>query len=219
VLDKSNNSVVIIDYGVGNLLSVIRGVEVCGARPIVTNCPDKISNAERLILPGVGAFSDGMKGLSNKGLVEPINDYLKRERPFLGICLGMQMILDESHEFGIHKGLGLIPGKVLSISNKTSDVQNCKIPHIGWNSIRPNKKIRNWQNTILKNTEEGGFVYFVHSYFALPDNEENILATCNYAGIDMCAVINNNNIYGCQFHPEKSGAVGISILNTFCNEL
>jgi len=219
MLDRSKNNVVIIDYGVGNLLSVMRGVEICGATPVVTNCPEKILNAERLILPGVGAFSDGMKGLSEINLIEPIKDYVLKGRPFLGICLGMQMILDESHEFGINKGLGLIPGKVLSIPSKSSDGQDFKIPHVGWNSIRPGKKSNDWKNTILQNTSSEDSVYFVHSFFALPENEEYILASCTYAGKDFCAVINNENIYGCQFHPEKSGTVGINILDMFCNEL
>ena len=219
MLDKSKNNVVIIDYGVGNLLSVMRGVEICGAIPVVTNCPDKISNADRLILPGVGAFSEGMKGLSDKNLIEPIKDYVLKGRPFLGICLGMQMILDESHEFGINKGLGLIPGKVLSIPSKSSEGQHFKIPHVGWNSIRPGKKSKDWQGTILQNTSKEDAVYFVHSFFALPENEENALASCTYAGKDFCAVIGNENIYGCQFHPEKSGTVGIGILDVFCNDL
>jgi imidazole glycerol-phosphate synthase subunit HisH len=219
MLDKSKNDVVIIDYGVGNLLSVMRGVEICGANPVLTNCPDKISNAERLILPGVGAFSDGMRGLSDKNLIEPIKDYCLKGRPFLGICLGMQMILDESHEFGVNKGLSLIPGKVLGIPRKSYDGRDFKIPHIGWSSIRPDKNSKAWQNTILHNTTKEDSVYFVHSFFALPENEENTLASCNYAGKDFCAVINKDNIYGCQFHPEKSGMVGIGILDIFCNEL
>jgi len=217
--DKSQKNVVIIDYGVGNLLSVMRSVEVCGANPILTNCPDKISNAERLILPGVGAFSDGMKGLLEKNLIAPIKDYVQKGRPFLGICLGMQMILDESHEFGVTKGLGLIPGKVLSIPNKSPDGINFKIPHIGWSSIRPYMESKDWKNTILHNTVKEDSVYFVHSFFAVPNKNEHTLASCNYAGRDLCAVINNENIYGCQFHPEKSGEVGIDILNSFCHEL
>ena len=141
MLDKFKNNVVIIDYGVGNLLSVMRGVEICGATPVVTNCPEKILNAERLILPGVGAFSDGMKGLSEINLIEPIKDYVLKGRPFLGICLGMQMILDESHEFGINKGLGLIPGKVLSIPSKSSDGQDFKIPMLVGTVLDQVKKV------------------------------------------------------------------------------
>jgi imidazole glycerol-phosphate synthase subunit HisH len=217
--DKSKNNVVIIDYGVGNLLSVMRGVEVCGVNSVVTNCPDEILNADRLILPGVGAFSDGMRGLSDKKLIEPIKEFVKKGRPFLGICLGMQMILDESHEFGINKGLGLIPGKVLSIPGKSVEGEKFKIPHIGWTSIRPGNNSKDWQNTILQNTKKEDSVYFVHSFYVLPKHEENTLASCNYAGKDLCAVINNENIYGCQFHPEKSGTVGIGILDFFCNEL
>ena len=219
MLDRSKNNVVIIDYGVGNLLSVRRGVEICGGIPTVTSCPDQISNAERLILPGVGSFSDGMRSLSDQKLIEPIKDYVLKGRPFLGICLGMQMILDESHEFGLNKGLGLIPGKVLSIPSMSSCGQKFKIPHMGWNSIRPGKKSKNWHNTILQNTSKEDSVYFVHSFFALPENEEYNLASCSYAGKDFCAVINNENIYGCQFHPEKSGPVGLHILDVFCNEL
>lgn len=217
--DRYKKNIVIIDYGVGNLLSVTRAVDFCGASPILTSCSDKISNAERLILPGVGAFSDGMKGLSDKNLIEPIKDYVKKGRPFMGICLGMQMILDESHEFGINKGLGLISGHVSSIPKNSLNENKYKIPHMGWNSLEPGTERKSWQNTILQNTKKGENVYFVHSFYAIPEKKEHILATCSYAGKDLCAVINNENIYGCQFHPEKSGTVGISILDTFCNEL
>lgn len=217
--DNFQNNVVVIDYGVGNLLSVLRGIEVCGASPILTSCPDKIINAKKLILPGVGAFANGMKGLAEKNLIEPIKEYVSMNKPFLGICLGMQMILDESHEFGVTKGLGLIPGKVLSIKSISSSNKNLKIPHIGWSSLRPGKKSQTWKNTILGNAQNEDSVYFVHSFFAVPENEENTLAVCSYAENDLCAVINHKNIYGCQFHPEKSGEVGIGILNYFCNEL
>ena len=215
MLDRPKNHVVIVDYGVGNLLSVMRAVEVCGAIPIVTSCPNKISNAERLILPGVGAFADGMKGLTDKSLIEPLKDYVLKERPFLGICLGMQMILDESHEFGINKGIGLIPGRLLSIPSKSRCGQEFKIPHIGWNSIRPGSKRKNWNNTILQKTSVEDTVYFVHSFFVLPENEEHNLASCTYAGKDFCAVINYKNIYGCQFHPERSSALGSKIIQNF----
>mgnify|MGYP006083397951 CR=1 FL=1 len=217
--DKCKKNIVIIDYGIGNLLSVTRAVEFCGANPILTDCPNKITNADRLILPGVGAFSDGMKGLADKNLIGPINDFVRKGNPFMGICLGMQMMLDESDEFGINKGLGLISGKVTSIPKNSLNDNKYKIPHTGWNSLESGAKCKNWQNTILQNTKKGECVYFVHSFYAIPKKEEHVLATCSYAGKDLCAVVNNENIYGCQFHPEKSGAFGISILGTFCNEL
>jgi len=215
---SKKNDVFIIDYGVGNLLSVMRGIEVCGANPILTNSPDEILDADRLILPGVGAFSDGMKGLKERNFIEPIYEYIKKQRPFMGICLGMQMILSESHEFGIHKGLDLIPGKVIPIPKKSSDGTFYKIPHIGWSAIRPVGE-NNWKETILNNVCLEESVYFVHSFYTQPENDKNILATCNYGGLDLCAVIKHENIYGCQFHPEKSGTVGLSILDYFCNHL
>ncbi|MEI7818485.1 MAG: imidazole glycerol phosphate synthase subunit HisH [Desulfuromonadales bacterium] len=209
-------TVTIIDYGIGNLLSVARAFEHCGANIVLTDDPVKITGADYLVLPGVGAFADGMSGLTECRLVEPIKIFAAKERPFLGICLGMQLMLDESDEFGANEGLGLIPGKVVAIPTVGSDGLPHKIPHIGWNEItRPEST--SWQNTILQETPEGTPFYFVHSFTAVPSQQEHRLADCSYNGTMISAAVKNGNLYGCQFHPEKSGIAGLNIVSRFLN--
>lgn len=208
------STVTIIDYGIGNLLSVARAFEHCGASVLMTNDPMKITNADYLVLPGVGAFADGMLGLTELGLVEPIKTFAARDRPFLGICLGMQLMLDESEEFGANEGLGLIPGKVVAIPAVGSNGAPHKIPHIGWNEICAPAGI-SWEESILKNTPENSSFYFVHSFTAVPALPEHRLADCYYNGQVIAAAIRKDNLYGCQFHPEKSGEIGHTIINTF----
>lgn len=207
-------TVTIIDYGIGNLLSVARAFEHCGASVMLTDDPMKITNADYLVLPGVGAFADGMVGLNERSLVEPIKAFASKERPFLGICLGMQLMLDESEEFGANVGLGLIPGKVVAIPAVGNDGAPHKIPHIGWNEICAPASI-SWDESILSNTLEKSSFYFVHSYTVVPDQYEHRLADCYYNGQLIAATIKFRNMYGCQFHPEKSGKAGLSILNDF----
>lgn len=207
-------TVTIIDYGIGNLLSVARAFEHCGASVLLTDDPVKITGADYLVLPGVGAFADGIAGLSESGLVEPIKSFTAKERPFLGICLGMQLMLDESKEFGVNEGLGLIPGKVVAIPPVGNDGLPHKIPHIGWNDIYAPSGIL-WEGSILENTQENSSFYFVHSFTAQPALHEHRLADCYYDGQVIAAAIRKNNLYGCQFHPEKSGLAGLSILKTF----
>lgn len=209
-------AVTVIDYGVGNLLSVSRAIEKCGAEPVLTASPDAILSAERLILPGVGAFSDGMLALSRQGLVVPIRRYCADNRPFLGICLGMQMMMDSSSEFGHHEGLGLIPGAVEAIP-KTSGKVVRKIPHIGWNVLRPGPSNVPWKSTVLAGLSPGeDSAYFVHSYAVKTSRPECCIAECIYDGHHFAAVTRSGNLYGCQFHPEKSGQTGLSIIRNFC---
>lgn len=208
------SSVTIIDYGIGNLLSVKRACEYCGADVNITDCPDVIEKAERLILPGVGAFADGMEGLKDRGLIESIKKYTNKNKPFMGICLGMQMMLEIGEEFGLYEGLGLIQGKVSIIPNEGVDGSINKIPHIGWNFLIGNEEV-DWEGTILQDVEPFESVYFVHSYSAMPEKSENRLADCNYNGRIISAVIKSGNLYGCQFHPEKSGPVGLKIIKNF----
>lgn len=207
-------TVTIIDYGIGNLLSVARAFEHCGANIVLTDDPAKIIGADYLVLPGVGAFADGMSGLTERGLVEPIKDFAAKERPFLGICLGMQLMLDESEEFGANEGLGLMPGKVVAIPAVGSDGAPHKIPHIGWNEICEPVGI-SWQGTLLDTSTEDSSFYFVHSFTAVPARHEYRLADCYYNGQLIAAAIRKGNLYGCQFHPEKSGMKGLTILHTF----
>lgn len=207
-------TVTVVDYGIGNLLSVARAFEHCGASVVLTADAAKIADADYLILPGVGAFADGMAGLNERGLVDPIKEFVAKERPFLGICLGMQMMLDESEEFGANGGLGLIPGKVVAIPAVGSDGAAHKIPHIGWNEICAPESI-SWEGTILKDTIPLSSFYFVHSFAAVPTQHDHRLADCYYNGQLIAAAIRTNNIYGCQFHPEKSSSDGLHIIKSF----
>lgn len=208
--------VVVIDYGVGNLLSVQRGLEHCGARVVLTSNPEKILSAKRVVLPGVGAFANAMIALNNLGLVEVIRELSRLETPLLGICLGMQLLLDESYEFGLTKGLGLIPGRVIPVPDITVSGEAQKIPHIGWNSLQHSNKDADWRNTLLKDINQGDAVYFVHSFMADTQSSSHRIADCLYGGHQISAMIGKDNIVGCQFHPEKSGEVGLKILRRFC---
>lgn len=205
--------ITVIDYGIGNILSVVRALTHCGAEVLLTNSPYDIRNSRALILPGVGAFEDGMRGLRERKILEPIKEYATTGYPFMGICLGMQMMLDVSDEFGMHKGLGLIPGRVVKIENTTIEGNNQKIPHIGWNKLELSGA--DWNNTILSGVETQSEVYFVHSYTAIPQNNEHRLADTYYGGRQISAVIKKDNLYGCQFHPEKSGTIGLKIIANF----
>lgn len=196
--------IAIIDYGVGNLFSLTSSFKAIGEEVIITSDVEIIKQADKLILPGVGAFGDASKKLFDSGLDKVILEEVKNKKPLLGVCLGMQMLFNESHEFGIHKGLGLINGKVVYI-DLPSDY---KIPHIGWNALHFKK-----QSPILKYIEENDFVYFVHSYHAV-DCEESLVATTDY-GREITAIVQSGNVFGCQFHPEKSGDVGLKILKAF----
>ena len=207
--------IAVIDYGIGNLLSVSRGLEHCGAEVTLTSDPDLILSAQRVVLPGVGAFTDGMAELQRRGLDAVVLKVANAGTPLLGICLGMQMLFDESEEFGITKGLGLIPGKVIPGPSMTTEGQAQKIPHIGWNSLLLPERLDNWDGTLLQAVKPGDAVYFVHSYMASTAEPEHCIATCNYGGTFISATINRENIFGCQFHPEKSGEVGLNVLRRF----
>ena len=207
-------SVSIIDYGSGNLFSVQRALEYCGATVRVAHTADDILAADRLILPGVGAFSDGMQGLRERGLVEALRQYAASGRPLLGICLGMQMLASVSDEFGEHTGLDLIPGRVVPIPDKSIDGPRIKIPHIGWSALTPTP-MADWAKTPLEDTTPGTAVYLVHSYHVVPYDLTHLLAGCEYGGHRITAAIRSGNIFGFQFHPEKSGPEGLRMLAAF----
>jgi glutamine amidotransferase len=209
------SDVVVIDYGVGNLLSVRRGLEHCGAQVTVTADPEVILGTAHVVLPGVGAFADGMAELRKPGLDQVVRQVAASGKPLLGICLGMQMLLDESTEFGITKGLGLIPGKVIAVPRNGADGKPHKIPHIGWNALLPSPGCENWNCGLLQDIDSGDAVYFVHSFMASPLDPAHRVADCLYDGIRVAAVIARDNVMGCQFHPEKSGEVGLNILRRF----
>ncbi len=207
--------VTIVDYGVGNLYSVRRALEFCGCNNIVISAlPEDIRASGRLILPGVGAFEDGMRGLRERGLVDPIVQYALTGRPLLGICLGMQMLATVSDEFGAHTGLNLIPGKVLRIPSVATDGTPIKVPSIGWTSIRADNPLTR-QGSCLESHPDDGAVYLVHSYHVLPDDPARLLADYDFGGHRITAAIRNGNITGLQFHPEKSGKVGLDVLRKF----
>jgi len=206
--------VVIIDYGVGNLLSVQRAVEECGVEAVTSSEPDIIAQADRVILPGVGAFANGMNALESLGLVEVIVAIAANGTPLLGICLGMQLLLDESEVHGATKGLGIIPGRVVPVPNVSTDGFPLKIPHIGWNALVTPEGVT-WSDSILQNTTPGDSVYFVHSFMVEPEDPAARIADCVYGGNRISAVIGVKNIIGCQFHPEKSQSIGLQILANF----
>ena len=201
--------IAVIDYGVGNLFSLCSSLKYVGADTVVTGDPEVIKKADKIILPGVGAFQDARKKLSVNGLDRLVIEKAKSGTPVLGICLGMQMLFEESHEYGVHKGLGLIKGKVIAMKGRISE--SLDIPHMGWNAL----KFHN-PSPIFKYINEGDCVYFVHSYFA-DGCDESLIASAEY-GIRITAAVQSGNVYGCQFHPEKSGNVGLKILKAFCEE-
>ena len=198
----------IVDYGVGNLFSLSSSLKKIGADTIITSDKQKILDSSKIILPGVGAFSDAKEKLVQSGLFELIIDEAKKGKKMLGICLGMQMLFDKSFEYGEFEGLGLIKGNIVPLEGEISP--KLKIPHIGWNSL----EFKNGKSDLFKYINDGDFVYFVHSYFAT-DCNESVIATSEY-GIDVTAAVQKDNVYGCQFHPEKSGDVGLNILKAFC---
>jgi len=214
----TSSEVTVIDYGVGNLLSVQRGLEHCGAKVSVSSDPEEILSAKRVVLPGVGAFGNAMQTLEGLGLVEVVREVAHRQTPLLCICLGMQLLMDESEEFGITAGLGLIPGRVIPVPIRTTSGDSQKIPHIGWNVLQPSCESGSWKNTILQDNMVGETAYFVHSFMAVPDDSSHRIADCLYGGHKIAATIGRNNITGCQFHPEKSGEVGLKILRRFCRD-
>lgn len=211
----STPDVAVIDYGMGNLLSVQRGLERCRAVVAVTADPQVILSAPKVVLPGVGAFGDGMAELKRYGLDDVVRDVAARGTPLLGICLGMQMLLDESEEFGATAGLGLIPGRVIPVPMVTVDGHQQKIPHIGWNALvlAPGREC--WEGTPLQDDTPGESVYFVHSFMANPSDAGHRIADCLYGGIRISAAVGRDNIFGCQFHPEKSGETGLKVLKSF----
>ena len=208
--------VAVIDYGVGNLFSVQRGLEYCGANVTITADHEKVLSAPRVVLPGVGAFGKAMNELQCLGLVDIIRRIAEQGVPLLGICLGMQLLFDESEEFGVTKGLGLIPGRVVPVPAATASGDRQKIPHIGWSALQPSGASVDWAETLLKDNAPGDAAYFVHSFMAIPDQPAHRIANCLYGENEIAAVVGRANISGCQFHPEKSGEVGLKILRAFC---
>jgi len=202
--------IALVDYGIGNLRSVQKALEHVGAQVSLTDDPQTIFGAEKVVLPGVGAFGDGMKGLRARGLAEVVREVIRAERPLLGICVGMQLLFEESEEMGRHEGLGVLKGKVMRFSNAGAAGLSplLKIPHTGWNQIAPQKP-----SPLFHDLPAGSFAYFNHSYYCafLP---EDTLATTEY-GIEYPSIVGRGRVYGVQFHPEKSQSVGLRLLRNF----
>ncbi|QSV47116.1 imidazole glycerol phosphate synthase subunit HisH [Geobacter benzoatilyticus] len=202
--------IAIIDYGMGNLRSVQKGFEKVGFEAVVTADPKVALEAEKVVLPGVGAFRDCMRNLEQGGFVEPILKVIRDGRPFLGICVGMQLLFTDSVEFGLYQGLNVIPGHVLRFPEGMREGgEELKVPHMGWNQLSIKRR-----PPAFAEVEDGANVYFVHSFYAKPDDEGVVAATSSY-GVDFCAAVWKDNIVATQFHPEKSQSVGLSILKNF----
>lgn len=199
--------IAVIDYGVGNLFSLRSSLKFIGAESCVSSESDVLRAADRLILPGVGAFGDAAEKLRRSGLDRVVLEEAARGKPVLGICLGMQMLFEKSYEYGEHPGLGLLPGRVIGMEGTLPG--ELKIPHIGWNALHLTRP-----SPLLSRIEEGDCVYFVHSFYAV-DCSDSLIATAEY-GLPLTAAVQKENVMGCQFHPEKSGNVGLNILRAFC---
>ncbi len=217
--------IAIIDYGMGNLRSVEKAFEKVGFDTVVTDKPEIIENADKIVLPGVGAFKDAKDGLQERGLIEPIKNHIKQNKLFLGICLGLHLLFTRSYEDGVHEGLDIVPGEVvrfdadrLNMDNtggqrldalSVVNSQKLKIPHMGWNTIREKKEV-----SVLKGLPVDPYMYFVHSYFVVPDSDEVVAAETEY-GVPFVSMISIDNIFAMQFHPEKSQQYGLAILKNF----
>ncbi len=209
--------VAIIDYGVGNLFSVNKAFSRVGIESYITSDASQILESTKVVLPGVGAFRNGMRKLTEAGLVSVVKEFASSGKPLLGICLGAQLLLESSQEFGFTAGLGIIQGDVVEIPRESIIAENIRVPHIGWNNLIYAGGISSTVGTILEDIPEKSMAYFVHSYMLSPVNSAYRLADVDYNGINISAVMRCDNVTGIQFHPEKSGQIGLQILRNFCD--
>ena len=217
----TNNKVAIIDFQMGNLFSVNRACEDVGLAPLITSDPAAILSADAVILPGVGAFGDAMNNLKILDIVDPLKDFISSGKPFLGICLGLQLLMSESSEFGRYKGLDIIKGAVVKFPETIQEEYNVKVPQVGWNKIyRPSgENGERWQNSMLSGIRDTEYMYFVHSYYVVPEDSSIVLSNTNYEGTEYSSSICLNNVFACQFHPEKSSNEGMKIYKNFSAQL
>lgn len=213
-------STVVVDYGIGNVFSVCNAVAKVGGAATLTGDLDAIRAADRVILPGVGAFAKAMDALHAKGISSALKDFIATGKPFLGICIGMQVLMDRSQEFGVHDGLGFIRGEVRRIPSEGPEGSHLRVPHIGWASLQPSGgSAARWADTPLRAAAGGkAAVYFVHSYHCVPQDPDHRIAFANYSGVEITASVRRDNITGVQFHPERSGAAGQAILRAFLDQ-
>ena len=216
---RKNFKVSVVDYGMGNLFSVAQACAKVGLLCEITSNKDEIKKSDALILPGVGAFGDAMDNLRALDLVSTIKDFIQEGKPFMGVCLGMQLLMSQSEEFGAHRGLDVIEGPVVRFSNKEG--KKIKVPHVGWNRIfiPGAHKTDYWKETPVREIADGEFMYFVHSYYAVPENEDVILSVTTYEGVDYCSSILYKNVFASQFHPERSGDEGLKIYENWYENL
>lgn len=212
--------VAIIDYEMGNLFSVQHACAAVGLEPVVTTDKRVLLESEAAILPGVGAFGAAMDNLHKLDLVRPILDFIAAGKPLMGICLGMQLVFEESEEFGVHKGLGLVGGRVVRFSNRGPEGAAVKVPQIGWNRIDPPKdRPEAWRGTALEGIAAGEYMYFVHSYYALPSDPDDALTITDYEGTGYCSAVKRGNVFASQFHPEKSAIEGLKIYRNWADSI
>ena len=212
----TQSKVTIVDYGISNLLNVARAFEYAGADVTVTEDPRLVANAERLVLPGVGAFSDSIKEVTDRGFAESLRAFAQTGRPMFGICVGMQMLFEASEEFGEHVGLGILPGHVKPVPCRSQDGKLLRVPHIGWNHLVEPEVGRDWRGSLFESfTGAEPAMYFVHSFAAEPFQASDRLADCIYGGHRICAAVQHDNIVATQFHPEKSGEIGLALIGRF----
>lgn len=216
--------VAIVDYGMGNLFSVRQACEHAGLNVSITAARAEILNADAVILPGIGAFGDAMATLSKLDLVGVLKDVAASGKALVGVCLGLQLLMTESLEFGLHKGLGIIEGQVVPFDNPVESSRKLKVPQVGWNSVHRiggngNGEAQAWENSPLAEIADGEFMYFVHSYIVQPENQDVILSVSRYGQIEFCSSIHSQNIFACQFHPERSGTEGLKIYRNLASHI
>ncbi len=212
--------VAIVDYDIGNLFSVKHACLRVGLDPIITSSCRDILSADAVVLPGVGAFGDAMETLRRLDLVGPLRDVAASSKPLVGICLGMQLLMSESFEFGRHSGLGIIPGVVVGLENPVGSNGLLKVPHVCWNQLYRTSDAGNpWAGSLLYGLPDGVFMYFVHSFQVKPEKETVVIATTQYGNIEFCSALRCENIFGCQFHPERSGLQGLRIYHNLASTL
>jgi len=218
-MDDFTPVVAIVDYGLGNLFSIEQACAFVGLNSVITNSKKDISRANAVILPGVGAYGDAMLTLHRLDLVNILLDIAESPKPLVGICLGLQLLMTESYEFGRHKGLGIIEGPVVRFDAPKEKERTLKVPQIGWNRVFQPANAPRWPGTLLDNIDEGEYMYFVHSYICQPQNSNMILSNSRYGHIEFCSSIQSGNVFACQFHPERSGPGGMKIYQNLADQL
>jgi imidazole glycerol-phosphate synthase subunit HisH len=218
--NKTTIRVAIVDYEAGNLFSVQQACKTVGLDPIITSNTEEVIYADAIVLPGVGAFGDAMSNLQRLDLVQPLREFVSHGKPFLGICLGMQLLFSQSEEFGVNEGLNLIKGTVKKFPIRNGKNESIKVPQIGWNQIfSQTTDEKGWYGTPLESIINGEYMYFVHSYYANPSNDREILSLTNYCGVEYCSAVIKDNIFATQFHPEKSANEGIKIYHSWAQTI